>query len=65
MAAIARVKGRLADEAVDTGLGSQPAVGILPNNVDSRTLDAGNFASRRFNHLGVEIVRFRPAEIHS
>ena len=65
MAPIAGIEGRLAHQAVHAGLGSQPAVGILADNVDGRALDPGNLTGRRLDDFRLELVRLRPAQVHA
>ena len=49
---------------MNTGLRSQPAVGIVTVHPNGGTLDTRNFARRCFDHLGREIVFFGPAQVH-
>ena len=65
MASIARVERRLAHQPVHAGLGAQPAVGVLTDDVHGRTLHAGNLAGGRLDDLGLEIVRLGPAQVHA
>ena len=65
VAAIAGIERRLAHETVDAGLRPQPAVGVLTNDVHCSALHTGDFARRRLDHIGFEVVRLRPAEIHA
>ena len=65
MAAIVRVERRLAHQAVHTGLGLQPAIGIVAFHAQRGRLDAGDVATGDFHQLGLPAARFAPAQVHA
>ena len=62
--AITRVEGRLAHQSVHAGLGAQPAIGVLANDVHGRTFYTRDFASGSLDDFSLEFVRLGPAQIH-
>ena len=65
MAAAAGIERALTHQAVDAGFGTQPAVGVIADNLDGHGLNARHFTFRLFNNLGLEAARFGPAQIHT
>ena len=61
---MSRVERRLTHEAMYTGLGSQPAESVFPNDVNCRALDAGNIAGGSLEQLCLETFGISPAQIH-
>ena len=65
MATVAGIEGGFAHQPMDTGFGTQPAVSVFAGYVNSRTFNARDFAGRCFDNLGLETVRFGPAQVHA
>jgi len=63
MAAVGRVEGRLAHEAVHAGFGAQVAVGVFTLDLDGGGLDAGDLALGLFEELGLEALAFAIAQV--
>ena len=47
------------------GLGAQPAVRVIADHIDGRTLDSGHLAVALINDFGLDAMRIRPLEIHA
>jgi hypothetical protein len=43
----------------------EPAVGVVADDVHARALDAGNFAGRLVDDLGLEAAPFAPLQVHA
>src|SRR5580698_8530748 len=65
MAPITRIERRLAHQAVHTGLGAQPAIGVLALYRDAGALDAGDFPGTAVDDFTGEAARSAPAQVHS
>lgn len=65
MASAAGVEGGNSYQAMDAVLGSQISVGEGPFDVETGTLDAGDFAFLMFEHGYPEAVVLGPSRIHS
>ena len=59
------VERALTYQAVNAGFGTQPAVGVVTNDLDGDGLNASHFAFRLFDNLGFKATRFSPAQIHA
>ena len=65
VAAAAGIERALTHQAMNAGFGTQPAVGVVADNLDGHGLNARHFAFRLFDDLGLEAARFGPAQIHA
>ena len=65
VAAVARIEGGLAHQAVHAGLGAQPAVCVVAVDAHGRALDARLLARRALHQLGIEAAPLGPAQVHS
>src|SRR5579863_4319430 len=65
MAAVAGIERRFAHQAVYTGLGAQPAVGVLALHFHTRALDTGNLPGAHVDDLAAQAARRTPAQIHA
>ena len=61
----AGVERALTHQAVNPRLGTQPAVGVIANNLDGDRFNTGHFTFRLFDDFGFEAAGFRPAQIHA
>ncbi len=59
------VEGTLAHEAMDAGFGAQVAVRVVAVHLDRCALDAGDFAFRLFQDLGLVTTALAIAQIHA
>ena len=65
MATIARIKRRLAHQAVHTNLRAQPAKSILARHLHSGTLNTSHITSRALHQLRLKTLIVSPAQIHT
>jgi hypothetical protein len=65
VAAVAGIKGRLAHQAMDTGLGAQPAVGVIALEMDGGALDTRHFTGGDLDEFGLEATALAPAQVHA
>ncbi len=63
MAAIGRVEGRLAHQAVHTRFGAQEAIGVFALDLDGGGLDAGHFTVGLFQDFSLEALALAVAQI--
>ena len=56
VAPVSGVEGGLADQTMHAGLGTKPAVDVLPGDVHGRALNAGDLTGRRFDNFGFETM---------
>ena len=50
---------------MNTGLGSEPAVGIVACDFDRAAFNAGHISFGFFNNLGLKALAFRKLDIHA
>jgi hypothetical protein len=65
VAAVVRVEGGEAHEAVDAGLGLQVPVGVLARDAHGGRLDAGFLAELPVHDLRLVVALLRPAKVHA
>lgn len=65
MPSVARVERRLAYQAMDAGLGPEPAIGVLAIKTHRRALDARDLPLRDLHDLGLESFRLTPSQVHA
>ena len=65
MPASAGIERRLAHQAVNAGLGPQPAVGVVAAHMHSGALDAGHFTVRGLDQFRLEPVVFAEFQVHA
>ncbi len=63
--AAAGIKRALAHQTMHSGLGAQPAEGVIALNMYRRGLDACHLATGKLDDLRLEPVMLRPAQIHA
>ena len=59
------IERALTHQAVNAGFSTQPAVGVIANNLDGDGFNTRHFTFGLFDNLGFETARFCPAQIHT
>ena len=59
------VERALTHQAVNAGFGTQPAVGVIANDLDGDGFQTRNFTFRLFDNFGFEAARFCPTQVHA
>ena len=65
MTAAAGIERALTHQTMNAGFGTQPAVGVITNDLDGHGFNPCDFTFGFFDDFGLKAARFRPAQVHA